>query len=100
MGTPFLAAFAARPMFDVILSSSKACGRARDLADRGWHAGPAYRDVAIFSISARRLNPAARSYVMVSSDTDLDLFGKRIQQAGSCANGEGVSISLKRLFTS
>ena len=79
-----LAAFAPRPMFDIILSSPpKHAGEPRDLADRGWHAGPAYRDVAdLFDQARERLKPGGKAYVMVSSDSDLDLFGKRIQEAG------------------
>jgi methylase of polypeptide subunit release factors len=82
-----LAAFAPRPLFDVILSSPpKHAGEPRDLADRGWHAGPAYRDVAaLFDQARERLKPGGRIYVMVSSDSDLDLFGKRIEQAGFAA---------------
>ncbi|MGA8290999.1 MAG: 50S ribosomal protein L11 methyltransferase [Rhodoplanes sp.] len=79
-----LAAFAARPLFDVILSSPpKHAGEPRDLADRGWHAGPAYRDIAaLFKQAGERLRPGGRIYVMVSSDSDLDLFGRLIDQAG------------------
>jgi release factor glutamine methyltransferase len=83
-----LAAFAPRPLFDVILSSPpKHAGEPRDLADRGWHAGPAYRDVAaLFDQARERLKPGGRIYVMVSSDSDLDLFGMRIEQAGFVAH--------------
>jgi methylase of polypeptide subunit release factors len=49
-----LAAVAPRPLFDVILSSPpKHAGEPRDLADRGWHAGPAYRDIAPLFEQAR-----------------------------------------------
>jgi methylase of polypeptide subunit release factors len=79
-----LAALAPRPLFDVILSSPpKHAGEPRDLTDRGWHAGPAYRDVAaLFDQARERLKPGGRLYVMVSSDSDLDLFGKLIDKAG------------------
>jgi methylase of polypeptide subunit release factors len=79
-----LAALAPRPIFDVILSSPpKHAGEPKNLADRGWHAGPAYRDIAaLFEQSRARLKPGGRLYVMVSSDSDLDLFGSLIQQAG------------------
>jgi release factor glutamine methyltransferase len=79
-----LAALAPRPLFDVILSSPpKHAGEPRDLTDRGWHAGPAYRDVAaLFDQARERLKPDGRLYVMVSSDSDLDLFGKLIDKAG------------------
>lgn len=79
-----LSALAPAPLFDVILSSPpKHAGEPRDLADRGWHAGPQYRDVAaLFDQSRQRLRPGGRLYVMVSSDTDLDLFGRLIDRAG------------------
>jgi release factor glutamine methyltransferase len=79
-----LSAFAPRPLFDVVLSSPpKHAGEPRDLADRGWHAGPAYRDIAALFEQARdRLKPGGRIYVMVSSDSDLDLFGRLIDEAG------------------
>src|SRR5882724_4255776 len=79
-----LAALPVRPLFDVILSSPpKHAGEPRDLADRGWHAGPQYRDVAaLFKQASERLKPDGRLYVMVSSDSDLDLFGRLIDQAG------------------
>ena len=79
-----LAALAPRPLFDVILSSPpKHAGEPKNLADRGWKAGPAYRDVAaLFDQARERLKPGGRIYVMVSSDSDLDLFGKLIDKAG------------------
>ena len=79
-----LAALAPRPLFDVILSSPpKHAGEPRDLTDRGWHAGPAFRDVAaLFEQARQRLNPGGRLYVMVSSDSDLDLFGRLMNKAG------------------
>src|SRR5207237_7441001 len=82
--TNLLAALAPRPLFDVILSSPpKHAGEPKDLTDRGWHAGPAYRDIiALFDQARERLKPGGKIYLMVSSDTDLDLFGKMIEKAG------------------
>jgi release factor glutamine methyltransferase len=82
--TNLLSALAPRPLFDVILSSPpKHAGEPRNLADRGWHAGPQYRDIAaLFDQARERLNPGGRLYVMVSSDSDLDLFGTLIDRAG------------------
>lgn len=79
-----LAALPARPLFDVILSSPpKHAGEPRDLADQGWHAGPQYRNVAaLFAQAKERLKPDGILYVMVSSDSDLDLFGRLIDEAG------------------
>jgi release factor glutamine methyltransferase len=79
-----LAALAPKPLFDVILSSPpKHAGEPRNLADRGWHAGPAYRDIsALFDQASERLKPGGRLYVMVSSDSDLDLLGALIERAG------------------
>ena len=81
--TDLLAALAPGPLFDVILSSPpKHAGEPRNLADRGWHAGPAYRDIAdLFDQSRERLRPGGCLYVMVSSDSDLDLFSTRIDRA-------------------
>ena len=82
--TDLLSAFAPRPLFDVILSSPpKHAGEPRNLADRGWHAGPNYRDIEVlFKQSRERLKPGGRLYVMLSSDSDLDLFGTLIDRAG------------------
>jgi methylase of polypeptide subunit release factors len=82
--TNLLAALAPRPLFDVILSSPpKHAGEPKDLTDRGWHAGPAYRDIiALFDQARERLAPGGRIYLMVSSDTDLDLFASLIAKAG------------------
>jgi len=79
-----LSALAPRPLFDVILSSPpKHAGEPRDLADRGWHAGPDYRDIAaLFEEARARLKPGGRLYVMVSSDSDLDLLGRLVEKAG------------------
>ena len=79
-----LSALAPRPLFDVILSSPpKHAGEPRDVTDRGWHAGPAFRDViALFEQARERLKPGGRVYVMVSSDSYLDLFSKMIDKAG------------------
>ena len=85
--TNLLSAVAPRPLFDVILSSPpKHAGEPRNLADRGWHAGPAYRDIApLFDQARERLKPGGRLYVMVSSDSDLDLFSTLIDRAGFLA---------------
>ncbi len=79
-----LAAFAPRPIFDVILSSPpKHAGEPRDLADAGWHAGAGNKNIAaLFEQARERLNPGGRVYLMISSDSDLDLYGKLISQAG------------------
>src|ERR1700751_238482 len=78
-----LSALPPRPLFDVILSSPpKHAGKPRDLADRGWHAGPHYCDIAaLFDQSRERLKPGGRLYIMISSDSDLDLFGALITRA-------------------
>lgn len=85
--TDLLAAFAPRPLFDVILSSPPKHGcEPRDLSDRGWHAGPHFRDVAaLFKQARERLNPGGRFYLMLSSDSDLDLFGMLMRRAGFSA---------------
>ena len=70
--------------FDVILSNPPFfAGEPRDLADRAWHAGPGYRDIAALFDQARlRLAPDGSMYVVLSSHADLDLFDLMITQAG------------------
>jgi release factor glutamine methyltransferase len=82
--TNLLAALAPRPLFDVILSSPpKHAGEPKDLTDRGWHAGPDYRDIKEMFAQARdRLKPGGRIYLMLSSDTNQELFASLIANAG------------------
>jgi release factor glutamine methyltransferase len=79
-----LAALKPGPRFDVILSSPpKHAGEPRNLADLGWHAGPKYRHVAaLFDHARAHLAPGGLMYVMVSSDSDLDLLGTLVERAG------------------
>lgn len=86
-----LAALAARPIFDVILSSPQSfAGEPRDLSDRAWHAGPGYRDIApLFEQARDRLAPGGRMYVLLSSDSDLGLMGALIERAGFAARVVG-----------
>jgi release factor glutamine methyltransferase len=82
-----LSALTPRPLFDVILSSPPSFpGEPRDLADRAWHAGPEYRDIAMLFVQAReRLASGGCMYVLFSSDSDLDLLGNLISRAGFVA---------------
>jgi release factor glutamine methyltransferase len=82
--TNLLAAVAPRPLFDVILSSPpKHAGEPKDLTDRGWHAGPDYRDIKeLFAQARDRLKSDGRIYLMLSSDTNRDLFASLIAKAG------------------
>jgi methylase of polypeptide subunit release factors len=77
-------AIAPRPLFDVIISNPPFfAGEPRDLADRAWHAGPDYRDIAaLFEQSRERLAPGGRMYVLLSSDSDLDLLRAMMLRAG------------------
>lgn len=79
-----LSALAPRPIFDVILSSPPSFpGEPLDLADRAWHAGPGYRDILnLFQQARERLAPGGRFYVLLSSDSDLDLMGGLAERAG------------------
>jgi release factor glutamine methyltransferase len=79
-----LTAIAPRPLFNVILSSPPSfAGEPLDLADRAWHAGPNYRDIAsLFDQSRERLAPGGCVYVLLSSDSNLDLLGRLMEQAG------------------
>jgi release factor glutamine methyltransferase len=82
-----LAALKPGPRFDVILSSPpKHAGEPRNLADLGWHAGPKYRHIAaLFDHARAHLAPGGLMYVMVSSDSDLDLLGTLVDRAGLTA---------------
>lgn len=87
--------------FDVILSSPPSFpGEPRDLADRAWHAGANYRGIAAMFDQARvRLAPGGRMYVLLSSDSDLILFGQLIAQAGFRARRAGTrSILIESLI--
>jgi len=70
-------------LFDVIITSPPSFpGEPRDLADRAWHAGPNYRDIAsLFDQASERLAPGGRVYILLSSDSNLDLFSKLITRA-------------------
>jgi release factor glutamine methyltransferase len=70
-------------LFDVIITSPPSFpGEPRDLADRAWHAGPNYRDIALLFDQAReRLAPGGRVYILLSSDSDLDLMGTLMTRA-------------------
>jgi release factor glutamine methyltransferase len=78
-----LSALAPRPLFDVILSNPPyVAGEPRDLADRAWHAGPDYRDIAaLFDQARERLAPGGRMYLLLSSDSDLRLLGGLMERA-------------------
>jgi release factor glutamine methyltransferase len=78
-----LAALGPSARFDVIISSPPSFpGEPRDLADRAWHAGPNYRDIAsLFDQARERLAPGGRLYILLSSDSDLDLFSTLIARA-------------------
>jgi release factor glutamine methyltransferase len=87
VGSNLLSALAPRPIFDVIFSSPPSfAGEPRDVADRAWHAGPNYRDIAPFFHQAReRLAPGGCVYVLLSTDSDLALLGRLIREAGFAA---------------
>ena len=62
----------------IISSPPSFPGEPRDVADRAWHAGPYYRDIAPFFDQAReRLAPGGRLYILVS----LNLFSTLIAKA-------------------
>ncbi len=71
-----LSAIAPRPLFDVIISSPPSFqGEPRDLADRAWHAGAGCCDILpLFDQARERLTARGRVYLLLSSDSDLDLF--------------------------
>lgn len=79
-----MSALAPRPTFDVIFSSPPSfAGEPLDLADRAWHAGPQYRDIlALFDQAGERLRPNGRMFVLLSSDSDLELMRALAEKAG------------------
>jgi release factor glutamine methyltransferase len=87
VGSNLLSALTPRPLFDLILSSPPSfAGEPRDVADRAWHAGPNYRDIAMLFNQARtRLAFGGCMYVLFSTDSDLDLLGNLIRRAGFAA---------------
>ena len=79
-----LEAIEPNPVFDVIMSSPpKHAGEPKDLADAGWHAGAGNKNILnLFEQARQRLKPGGRVYLMISSDSDLDMYGKAIAKAG------------------
>lgn len=82
--------------FDVILSNPPFCdGRAWDIADRAWRAGPQYQDIIpLFSQARERLVPDGVMYMILSSHTDLEFIGAVIRSSGFNVR----IISKQRLF--
>jgi methylase of polypeptide subunit release factors len=82
-----LSALSPRAGFDVIVTNPPYFSdEPRDLADRAWHAGPGLRDIAaLFEQARQRLAANGTCYVLLSSDCDLDLFGRMIGKAGFTA---------------
>jgi release factor glutamine methyltransferase len=78
-----MSGLAAGPLFDVIITSPPSFpGEPRDLADRAWHAGPGYRDIAaLFDQARERLAPGGVVYLLLSSDSDLARLGELIHRA-------------------
>jgi release factor glutamine methyltransferase len=79
-----MSAAAAHEIFDVIISSPPSfSGEPRDMADRAWHAGPSYRDIAsLFEQAHLHLSTDGAMYVLLSSDTDLALMEQLARKAG------------------
>jgi release factor glutamine methyltransferase len=70
--------------FDVMIASPPSfAGEPLSMADRAWHAGPRYRDIApLFKQARQRIAPGGSMYLLLSSDSDLNLFHHLIEQAG------------------
>jgi release factor glutamine methyltransferase len=84
VASDLLSALRPGPIFDVILSSPPSfAGEPRDIADRAWHAGPHYRDLAaLFQQASERLADGGLMYVLLSTDSDLKFLGNLISLAG------------------
>lgn len=95
-----MSAVAPQPLFDVIISSPPSfAGEPRDLADRAWHAGPDYRDIAaLFEQARERLAADGAMYLLLSSDSDLDLLGRLMVRAGLRARAVGERSILIETF--
>jgi release factor glutamine methyltransferase len=80
------------PYFDIIITSPPSFpGEPKDLADRAWHAGPEYRDIKeLFKQARERLAPGGVVYLLLSSDSDLELLGELIHLAHFSARQIGV----------
>ncbi|HVH80327.1 MAG TPA: hypothetical protein VM782_13110, partial [Stellaceae bacterium] len=87
VGSNLLSAIAPMPLFDVIITSPPSFpGEPRNLADRAWHAGPDYCDILpVFDQARERLLPGGRVYLLMSSDTDIELFHRFIARANFTA---------------
>jgi release factor glutamine methyltransferase len=79
-----LSALAPCEPFDVIISNPPFFpGEPRDIADRAWYAGAEYRDIApLFDQARDWLVTGGRLYILVSSDSDLNLISSLIVTAG------------------
>jgi release factor glutamine methyltransferase len=94
-----LSSIAPGARFDVILSNPPFfAGEPRDLADRAWHAGPAYRDIVpLFDQARERLGENGRMYVVLSSDADLVAIQRLYDRANLTAK---VVLERRLLFES
>ena len=79
-----LSAIPPRSQFDVIVSNPPFCdGKAWDIADRAWRAGPQYQDITpLFSQAHKRLASDGVMYLILSSHTDLEFIGAVIRRTG------------------
>jgi methylase of polypeptide subunit release factors len=82
-----LSAIVARPQFDLILSNPPFFPEEPlDLADRAWNAGAAYQDIALLFEQARAaLAPGGAMYLLISSQSDMELLSLMIERAGFLA---------------
>jgi len=80
-------AIAAGARFDVVVTNPPFCdGKAWDVADRAWRAGPQYKDIApLFEQARMRLAPDGVLYLILTSQSDLESVGALVQQAGFSA---------------
>jgi release factor glutamine methyltransferase len=79
--------FSSVPMdekFDLIITNPPSfAGEPLSMADRAWHAGPGYRDIApLFKQARQRIAPGGSVYLLLSSHSDLCFFHSLIEEAG------------------
>jgi len=70
--------------FDIIIASPPSfAGEPLSMADRAWHAGPKYRDIApLFAQARQRIVQEGKMYLLLSSDSDFRLLSTLMTQAG------------------
>jgi len=83
LASNFFSAISPTSRFDTILTNPPWCdGKAWDVADRAWRAGPGYKDIMpLFEQARGRLAADGVMYLILSSHADLKFIESAMQQA-------------------